>query len=184
MSNGHDPSEDRLVQAAKRHRADFGPLYERYADAVYGYCYRRVNDPEVAADLTSHIFIRALDGLPRFTGANFRAWLFTIARNTVIDHYRTDRRMNDIPDTLTSTDPSPETLALTNETRATFQDAMHHLTDQQREIVNLRLAGLTGNDIARITGLSLSAVKSTQVRAYSRLRSLMSSHAEPEAAHD
>ena len=81
------------IARAKRNPTAFGPLYERYVDAVYTYCARRVDDPEHAADLTATIFTRALAALPRYRedGGSFRSWLFSIAHNAVIDSYRTRR---------------------------------------------------------------------------------------------
>jgi RNA polymerase sigma-70 factor (ECF subfamily) len=89
--------EPALIAAAIEDPAAFAPLYRRYAPRVYGYCLRRLVDRERAADATSQTFIRALGALPRFDpdpakpGATFRAWLFTIAHNVVMDAHRRHR---------------------------------------------------------------------------------------------
>src|SRR5699024_10200533 len=86
-------SEQDEITRAKRNPAEFAPLYERYVDAVYTYCLRRIGAPDHAADLTSRIFTRALGAIPRFRegSGSFRSWLFAIAHNTVVDAYRTSR---------------------------------------------------------------------------------------------
>lgn len=160
----------------------FAPIYEHYVDDIHGYCLRRVSDPDVAADLTSQIFIRALSALPKFTARNastsFRSWLFTIAHNLVIDAHRTNRvhKSLDIPERPVAVHdpaPSPEDHAITADLRHALLNAMDTLTDQQRQIVDLRFAGLTGPEIASVLGLQIAAVKSLQFRAYSRLRILL-----------
>jgi RNA polymerase sigma factor (sigma-70 family) len=88
-----------LVLAARHDLRAFAPLYRRYVTPIYRYCYRNVSDADLASDLTAHIFTRAIEALPTFrsrasrgaTGSTFRAWLFTIAHNAVIDHRRRHR---------------------------------------------------------------------------------------------
>src|SRR5688572_23232483 len=80
--------EAALVAAAQRNRRDFGPLYGRYANPVYKYCFAQLGDRQAAEDATSLVFTKALGGLPSFHGGSFRAWLFTIARNVVTDQFR------------------------------------------------------------------------------------------------
>jgi RNA polymerase sigma-70 factor (ECF subfamily) len=179
------------ITRAKQNPTAFGPLYERYVDAVYTYCARRVDDPEHAADLTAQIFTRALAALPRYRedGGSFRSWLFSIAHNTVIDSYRTRREhasieAGDLGRTLAHPAPGPEGIALQRDLRDAFRAAMAELTDAQREVVAMRLAGLTGPEIASAARMSLAAVKSTQFRAYTRLRDLLSPYADTDPGKD
>lgn len=166
------------VRAAQQNRAGFAPLYQRYADAVYGYCLRRLNDPELAADTTADVFTRAITTIGSFRGDSFRSWLFTIARNAVIDHYRARKRVDALPDSLVSEQRSPEEIVMQRETRGELQAALTHLTEQQQDVITLRLAGLTGKEIAAAMNMSLGAVKATQVRAFVRLRELMADYKE------
>lgn len=161
------------IRAAQGERSAFAPLYERYADAVYGYCLRRLSDPEMAADTTADVFTKAMGTISSFRGDSFRSWLFTIARNAVIDRYRTRKPMDQLPETLVSNHPGPEELTLQRETQLELQSALTHLTEQQQDVITLRLAGLTGKEIAAAMEMTLGAVKATQVRAFSRLRELM-----------
>jgi RNA polymerase sigma factor (sigma-70 family) len=152
---------------------------------------RRVDDPEQAADLTAHIFTRALAALPRYRedGGSFRSWLFSIAHNTVIDSYRTryehvSIEADDLGRTLAHPAHGPEQIALQRDLRDAFRAAMAELTEAQREVVAMRLAGLTGPEIASAAGMSLAAVKSTQFRAYTRLRDLLSHYADTDPGKD
>lgn len=85
------PEEGRLVSEAQSGDADsFARLYDAYFERVFRYVYFRVSDDQTAEDLTSQVFLKAWENLPRYKpSGHFLAWLYTIARNQVIDHYRT-----------------------------------------------------------------------------------------------
>lgn len=177
-----EPDEtDRLADEAatlfraQRDLREFEPLYRRYYRPVFEYCYRRLGDREWAADASSQVFAKALAGVHGFRSGSVAGWLFTIARNTVIDAVRTHRPHQAIDRWFGLSDPgpAPEDQAIANDQRRVLFRAMAILTPEQRGIVELRWAGLTGPEIAEALGLSLSAVKSGQYRAYARLRSLL-----------
>lgn len=80
------------TRAANGDRPAFAELYERHSTALYDFCARLMRDPDTAADVVQAAFIKAWEGLPRWKRAvSFRAWLFTIARNTAIDEFRKAR---------------------------------------------------------------------------------------------
>src|SRR5215813_4816161 len=83
--------EVRIMQAARSDLAHFAPLYDRYAPRIYSYCLRRVRNREEAEDLTSLVFTRALNALPEYRGGAVVTWLFRIAHNTVVSHFRANR---------------------------------------------------------------------------------------------
>jgi len=179
-------AEMATIRAAIADRSAFAPLYRRYARPVFGYCLRRLADRDRAADATSQTFIRALTALPGFSpdpdnpGATFRAWLFTIAHNVVTDMHRRNRHHAslDAPDRDGNADAthlldpgrSPEAQAIARDEARQLRAMLAVLPDRQRRIVELRLADLTGAEIAETLGMTASAVKSAQFRAYSTLR--------------
>jgi RNA polymerase sigma-70 factor, ECF subfamily len=88
------PEESGLVRQAKSGDSDaFAQLYDAYLERVYRYVFFRVTDEETAEDLTSQVFLKAWEHLDHYqlTSTPFLAWLYTIARNQVIDHYRTHK---------------------------------------------------------------------------------------------
>jgi RNA polymerase sigma-70 factor (ECF subfamily) len=172
---GQDADADAaLVAAAQRDPAAFAPLYLRYADAVHRYCARRLDDPEAAADATAAVFVRALAALPRYGERSFRAWLFRIAHNEVIDDYRRSARRCHAPldaaVELKDRDPSPEEVAVAADEHATLAHLLAQLPEGQRRVVELRLAGLSGEEVAYTLGRSRTAVKMLQLRAVRSLR--------------
>lgn len=174
-----EEDERALAVAAKTDRAAFGLLYDRYVDRVYGYCFRRLHTREEAEDATSHVFTKALAALPRYRdeGPSFGAWLFTIAHNVVIDEYRRRGAAPIAPtvDTGFAVDssPGPEEQTLRAEEARELRSLLSHLSADQAEVVELRLAGLTDKEIAVVVGRSTGAVRVAQHRAVRRLRSLL-----------
>ena len=172
--------EAETVRRARQDPRLFAPVYQRYHDEVFAYCWRRLGDRERARDITSQVFTRALGGLGGFHGGSVAAWLFTITRHAVIDAHRTYRPHTSLDAVPVLVDPAPSPLdhVLRDDRCRQLRAAMARLTPDQREIVALRWAGLTGPEIAETLGLSLSAVKSGQYRAYARLRTLLADDRE------
>lgn len=189
-----DPGDDRQardlhhVQRAQVDPRDFAPLYERYLTSIYTYCLRRLHDPELAADAAATVFLRALAALPKFRpdlrreGSTFRAWLFTIAHNVVVDTFRSKRTMVSIDQHLPSLEATPhfvtqsdlpERTADQAEAEETVRRLLAQLPPKQRSVVELRLAGLSSAEIGQTLGMSASAIKSAQFRAYATLRTLI-----------
>lgn len=167
-----------LARRATHDRAAFALLYRRYVVPVYRYCGIRLASHEAAEDATADIFARAFAGLGGYRGDRpFRAWLFAIAHNTVANAHRARARRPSLPlaaaDLVADVDPSPEERVLAREAREDVRALLDHLPQGQREVVALRLAGLTGVEVAQALGRSPGAVKIAQIRAYARLRDLL-----------
>jgi len=169
-----DQDEAMLVACAKADRRAFAPLYARYLDPVYRYCYRRLGSKEAAEDATSQVFAKALTALPSYRDGSFGGWLFAIAHNVVADGYRraalrSHRPLDAVGEPLDA-GPSPEDLAVAADERRSVRSLLAELPTDQRRVVELRLAGLTGAEIASALERSIPAVKMLQLRAMTRLR--------------
>ena len=175
----------RLVEQAQQGDSDsFGRLYDHYADTVYRYIYYRVGSRATAEDLTSETFLRALRRIGTFTwqGRDFGAWLVTIARNLVADHFKSSRFRLEVTtgEMLDSNEceRSPEDSVLESLSNAALLDAVHRLNPQQQECVTLRfLHGLSVAETARIMGKNEGAIKTLQYRAVRTLARLLPSDA-------
>lgn len=164
------------VRAASADLLHFEPIYRRYAPSVYSYCLRRLGDREIAEDVTSIVFTRAMQSLGSFrnTGHSFRAWLFTIAHHAVADVHResASKPMVYLDERVPDTRPSPEESALFANEREHLAVLLAMLSDDQRRVVELRLAGLTGEEIANVLGKKPGAIRQLQFRAMQRLQFL------------
>ncbi len=158
----------------------FGGLYDRYVDLVYRYVYYRVGGKQLAEDLVSETFLRALRRIGSFEwqGRDFAAWLITIARNIVADHYKSSRfRLEvstaDMLDADRATD-GPEDTVLDAITNTTLLDALKRLNGEQQECLVLRfLEGLSVLETAQAMGKSEGAIKALQFRAVRSLGRLL-----------
>jgi RNA polymerase sigma-70 factor (ECF subfamily) len=163
--------EAAVVVRARADPAAFAPLYERYLDPVYRYCYRRLGNREAAEDATSVVFTRALASIGNYQDGSFAGWLFAIAHNVVVDCHRRRRPVQALPEIEPADSaPSPEEAALAADERRSVRALLAALPEDQRRVLELRLAGLRGVDIAVALGRSPGAIKMLQLRAMTRLR--------------
>jgi RNA polymerase sigma factor (sigma-70 family) len=171
-----------LVARARRDRQAFGALYDRYLDRIYRYCHVRLGNREAAEDATSLVFAKAMDGLPAHRGGTFRSWLFAIAHNVVADAHRTRRPVEPLEAAAAIVDPAPEPdeMAFLDDLGRAVRASLLRLSPDQRDVVELRLAGLTGPEIAAALGKSHAAIRIAQFRAYARLRCLLGATKESD----
>ncbi|OEV03396.1 ECF subfamily RNA polymerase sigma factor, BldN family [Streptomyces oceani] len=170
-----------LVERAQNGEpAAFGGLYDQYSDTVYRYVYYRVGSRATAEDLTSETFLRALRRISTFTwqGRDFGAWLVTIARNLVADHFKSSRFRLEVTTgemlDANEVERSPEDSVLETLSNAALLDSVRRLNPQQQECVTLRfLQGLTVAETARVMGKNEGAIKTLQYRAVRTLARLL-----------
>jgi RNA polymerase sigma-70 factor (ECF subfamily) len=167
--------EAALVAAARADRRAFAVLYRRHVAAVYRYCYRRLGAKEAAEDATAQVFAQALAGLAAYRGGSFPDWLFAIAHRVVANEVRHARPDVPLAAAREAADPrpGPEDVAVAAEARHTVRAVLARLPPEQRRALELRLAGLSGVEIAVALGRSHGTVRNLQHRALVRLRGLL-----------
>jgi RNA polymerase sigma-70 factor (ECF subfamily) len=172
-----------IVRRAQQGDADaFGELYDRYVDVVYRYIQYRVANVALAEDLTSETFLRALRRISSYTwqGRDFGAWLVTIARNLIADHFKSGRyRMEVATSDLVEAgadrrEEGPEDEVLAGITNETLLEAVRGLNSEQQECIALRfLQGMSVAETAAIMGKNEGAIKALQYRAVKSLSRLL-----------
>ena len=172
-----------LVERAQAGDAEaFGELYDRYVDLVYRYIYYRVGTSQLAEDLTSETFLRALRRISSFTwqGRDVGAWFVTIARNLIADHYKSGRyRLEMTTDDIVETgskmvEDSPENAVLESMQNKVLLEAVKQLNAEQQECIVLRfLQGLSVAETAQAMGKNDGAIKALQYRAIRSLGRLL-----------
>lgn len=183
--SGPSVAEEALIRAAQqRDESAVEALYTRHVDQVYRYLYARLGVAEDSEDLTAEVFLRMLRSLPsyRIGGAPFASWLFRIAHNCLVDHWRglKGRRNEDLGEAsaASTADPAAEV-----ETRAALQElaaALRTLPPAQREVLALRFSSdLSVAEIAQSLGKREGTVRVLQHKGLAALRSRCRQVPEP-----
>jgi RNA polymerase sigma-70 factor (ECF subfamily) len=171
--------------------AAFGLLYNRYFDTVFRFVYFRVSNRQLAEDLTADTFLRALRRIGSFTwqGRDPGAWLVTIARNLVADHFKSGRYRLEITtgDVLDAADRpdwgpegSPETAVIDYVTKIDLLRAVQQLNPEQHECIVLRfLHGFSVTETAQTMNKNEGAIKALQYRAVRALARLLPDGFQP-----
>ncbi|GAB3455125.1 sigma-70 family RNA polymerase sigma factor [Actinophytocola sediminis] len=161
-------------------KSAFAALYDKYVDVVFRYVLFRVGDRELAEDVTSETFLRALRRISSisYQGRDVGAWFVTIARNLVLDHVKSSRFRLEVAtaevDDSQRVEIGPEQQVLSTLTRAALLECVSKLGDDQRECIVLRfLQGLSVAETAQIMARNEGAVKALQHRAVRRLGQLL-----------
>lgn len=171
--------EFKIVRMAQKDKRHFGILYERYNPIVSGYIRKRVENKEIAEDLTSKAFEKALKGIDSFQwqGVSFKAWLFRIARNVLNDYYRVvGRRPKDVSFDIVAPftqdkGPKPDEVVIRDQEELELYGQMAELGKEDQYLLYYKFfEGLTNVEIAKITGLSETNVGTRLYRIRRKMR--------------
>ncbi|HZJ21913.1 MAG TPA: sigma-70 family RNA polymerase sigma factor [Anaerolineales bacterium] len=173
------PDEARLVHRAKSGDSEaFAQLYDAYVERVYRYILFRVSEDVTTEDLVSQVFLKAWQNLDRYKmgSSPFIAWLYTIARNLVIDYHRAKKEMFPLEDAriLPSDRQSPhEEVEMRFDLQA-MRDGLQSLTGDQQQVLILKyIAGLPNENIAKIMNKQEGTIRGLQMRALRTLSKYM-----------
>ena len=150
-------------------------LYMEHHEHIFRFIWSRVHDAEQAEDLTGEVFIRMVSSLSTYKDISlpFRAWLYRIARNLIIDHHRKESSVTVLADLVdpSTTQPSVEERAENTLTLGQVQRALQKIDPEQREVVELRFLGeLSLEEVSLVMNKSIPAVKALQHRGLASLR--------------
>jgi RNA polymerase sigma-70 factor, ECF subfamily len=166
-----------LVERAQRgQREALEELYLLHFDRIYSYLHLSVGNRHDAEDLTTQTFLRMLEAIGRFRWREvpFSAWLFRIAHNLAMDHFRATRRVQSeetVPELPGSEEVSAEDQAFDSLSRAGMLEMIERLSPEQRQVLTLKfLYGFANGEVASILGKTEGAVKSLQHRALASLQ--------------
>ena len=170
--------ESSLVEQAKAGDTEaFGQLYEASLDRVYQYIFFRVPDEQSAEDLTSQVFLKAWEKLDQYRPRSpFLAWLYAIARNSVVDHYRSQRPAVALDDVapVRSHEAGPDTATEQKFELESLRLAILQLTAEQQEVLILKfIAEFNTEEVARHMGKTQGAVRALQMRALQALAKII-----------
>lgn len=163
-----------LVDRAREGDADaFGQLYDRFQPEILRYLVIRTRNPDVAEDLAQQVFLKAWRAIPRYQhrGAPFRAWLYRMAHNQMVDYFRTNRPTTDLEGVELPEDSEAESRVLTAETNEVLRAALERLSEDHREVLVQRfLMERSAREIGDAMGRKEVTVRGLQMRALQALR--------------
>lgn len=147
-------------------------LYSDYHGKILGYIQSRVNNAVLAEDLCADVFLKVYEKLDTFDEkkASLSTWIYTVARNTLTDYYRTRRVTEEIPETYADGSDVEESV-ISAEILDVLADALEALPERERDIIVLRYySGKTLKDIGQKLGISYAYVKLLHNKALAQMR--------------
>lgn len=179
-----------MLKVKKGEIDKLGLLFERYNRPLFSFFYRKTRQPQLSEDLVQSVFERMLKYRSTYSGSGaFSTWMFSIARNAHIDHYRKEKRRqeDEILDEEQIAGDTPTGYTEWNEQERrtkVLETAIHRLDEDKKEVVLLsRFEGLRYQEIAEIQGVTESAVKVRMYRAMKDLKELVTQISE-EYSHE
>lgn len=180
--------ENALIEAfQKGDEFAFVSLYNRYKDAVYGFCLKMAGDDALAQDVMQETFLRVYENRERLMKAGaFKSWLFTIARNQCLNQLRKTKRsvpLESTPEPIAQPAHTPVSKLEKSDQIALINHCLEQLKPSYREVIILReYQNLSYKEIAAVTRSTLSAVKSRLFKARRTLGDLLEPLLEQEEA--
>ncbi len=162
-----------------------GLLYERYSRSLYSFFYRKTKEQQLSEDLVQSVFERMLKYRDTYTGTgSFTTWMFSIARNAHIDHYRKHKRLREDEILDAERIPGEDPTGYVDKDdrskrKLILEQALDKLGEDKKEVVILsRFEGLRYQEIADIQGITESAVKVRMFRAMKDLKKIVTTLSE------
>lgn len=168
-----DNEQGLIAKARQGDTAALSTIYDQYAEKIYIYFYHRLGDRELAEDLTGDVFVRMVEAAdtPRFADQSLSGWLYRIAHNLLVDHFRRQRDEITLPEELPVSNEGPAAVAERKLAQDGLRTALETLTEDQRQVIVLRFGeGLTAREVAEIMGKQENAIWQLQHRALNGLR--------------
>jgi RNA polymerase sigma-70 factor (ECF subfamily) len=170
-----------LDRASSGDRRAFGQLYERYRHQIYRYVYYRISPPDEAEDVTESVFLKVWQTLPRLESEqrpvrHFRAWLYRIAHNAVVDYHRNPQDVVSLDKAGSLQDPAPmpEFAAQSRQESQNLRAAIARLEPKLQQVLTCRFINqLSHNETASIMGINEGHVRVLQHRALKKMAEIM-----------
>ena len=169
-----------VAKAQQGDREALEELYLIHFDRIYSYLHMSVGNRHDAEDMTTQTFLKMLEAIGRFRwqSAPFSAWLFRIAHNIAMDHFRASRRWQpeeEVPEPPDSEEASAEEEAMQSIGRQSTLELIENLSEDQQQVLTLKFVfNFPNSEVATILGKTEGAIKSLQHRALVSLQKQIS----------
>jgi len=169
-----------ILDAIAGNKESFSRLYEQYAGHIFRYLFYRIGDQAAAMDMMETVFLKAWENLPAFgaegRGLNFRAWLYRMAHNAMVDYHRTQKPDVGLEELVEQPARLPHAVQLIEEaeTQEYLLKRLEKLDEVSRQVLVLRFyADLSPKEVSRIMNVSEGNVRVIQYRALRKMRELV-----------
>ncbi|MDO8568392.1 MAG: sigma-70 family RNA polymerase sigma factor [Dehalococcoidales bacterium] len=171
-----DTVQGLVEKAVKGDFEAFGEIYGIYSERIYRYVYYQVKDRMTAEDLAEEIFVKAWESIGKHRKEkSFTSWLYRIAHNHVIDHFRVRRQDEQLTETIPDTADNPEKETEARLLQQELAKTLSCLMPQQRQIIILKyIEGLDNREIGLVMKKRPGAIRVMQCRALAALREKIS----------
>jgi RNA polymerase sigma-70 factor (ECF subfamily) len=162
-----------VVRSQKGDANAFGQLYDRFQPEIVRYLTYRVGQPETAEDLAQQVFLKAWQAIPRYEerGVPFKAWLYRMAHNLMVDHHRSRRPTTDLEGIDVPEEAEAEGRVLVQEAHEHLRAALERLSEDHRQVLVLRfLLEKSAREVGEIMDRKEVTVRGLQMRALQALR--------------
>lgn len=171
--------EELVVKARAGDTVAFGCLYDFFIDPIYRYIYFKV-PREDALDLTETVFLKVWENLKSYrsgeANSGFSSWIYRIAHNTVVDHYRVSKKYDELSNNLPDEQKRNSPVYLTEEKmgQETLKSAIRKLKKSYQQVIILKYINeLENYEIARVLGRSEGSLRILKFRALKALRNVL-----------
>jgi RNA polymerase sigma-70 factor (ECF subfamily) len=171
--------ETSLLERAREYdQAALSEIYDRYSKKIYSYVYRHLGDVHLAEDLTAEVFLRMLKAArsDKFARTSLSAWLYRIAHNLIVDHFRSQsqREVEPWDEKLRAAVDDPTVAIEAKLAQQGLHAALSYLTQEQQQVIVLRFGeGLSAPQVAEVLSKSEGAIRALQHRALATLRRII-----------
>jgi RNA polymerase sigma-70 factor, ECF subfamily len=175
----NSPEFDLVIAAKSGDERAFGQLYDFYFEKIFRFIYYRVSHKETAEDLTEDVFVKAFLRVSTVKPESFTGWLYSIAKNIVIDHYRQKKVVLDLTEleSILESDQNVSEEINTVMEQKLFMQMLRKLTPEQQIIIKLKfIEGLENDEISELIAKSEGSIRVAQHRAIQRLQELLNNH--------
>lgn len=187
-AHSNEIPKDQLEQTLKKAQAGsdqaLTDLYNAYFERIYGFIYYRVSHKETAEDLTEDVFVKVFNKLRGLTELKaFEGWLFQIARNKVIDYYRSKKQLVPLEEIENTLEYETNVVDIVNlqTQQILFIKLLKELSPEQQQVIKLKFLEDIDNDvIAQMLNKTEGAIRVIQHRAIAKLKELVDNIANKE----
>ena len=173
----NDAEHQEIIRKAKTgDEHAFGKLYEFYFEKIYKFIFFRVNHKEIAEDIAEDVFVKAWQKIGDLKAESFSGWVYSIAKNKIIDHYRQQKTTVDLIEIENILESEQNVIEEANLAlnQKTFLELLKKLTPEQQIVIKLKfIEDLENSEIAELISRSEVSIRVTQHRAIQKLSELL-----------